>query len=106
MLNEKMSEEVFDGVKVSVDVSAIKASTNGKKGKVDLFALAVKLQGDVSHWIKIPFGWKLVLDGQLQIAIGEKLASELAEYLAAETEKREIADELEKLTGEIEQHSN
>lgn len=95
--------ELVDGVKLSFDVSGLKASSDAKK--LELLAIAVKLQGDVTHWMQAPPGIKITLDGQIQFSMGAALAEELGAFVVANVHERAIAKELEDVTLRVEEHA-
>ncbi len=100
VLNGNLDAEILDGVKVAVDVSVLKMSSNKLKPDdavtaLDLMTVALKLQGDVGHWIEFEPGAKVTLEGQVQLALGGKLAAQFAKYTAAQLDRMMLAKETE-----------
>lgn len=100
MLNGNLDAEVLDGVKVAVDVSVLKLSSDKVKpddsvAALDLLTVALKLQGDVGHWVDVGPNVKVTLEGQVQMALGGKLAAQFAKYTAAQLDRMMLAKETE-----------
>jgi hypothetical protein len=100
VLNGNLDAEVLDGVKVAVDVSAFKLSSDEVKpddnlAVLDLLTVALKLQGDVGHWVDVGPNVKVTLEGQVQMALGGKLAAQFAKYTVAQLDRMMLAKETE-----------
>lgn len=100
VLNGSLDAEVLDGVKVAVEVSALKLSSDKLKpddsvAALDLLTVALKLQGDVGHWVDVGPNVKVTLEGQVQMALGGKLAAQFAKYTAAQLDRMMLAKETE-----------
>jgi hypothetical protein len=100
VLNGNLDAEVLDGVKVAVDVSALKVSSDKLKpddsaAALELLTVALKLQGDVGHWVDVGPNVKVTLEGQVQMALGGKLAAQFARYTAAQLDRMMLAKETE-----------
>jgi hypothetical protein len=100
VLNGNLDAEVLDGVKVAVDVSALKVSSDKLKpddsaAALELLTVALKLQGDVGHWVDVGPNVKVTLEGQVQMALGGKLAAQFAKYTAAQLDRMMLAKETE-----------
>ncbi|HEY3746541.1 MAG TPA: DUF4157 domain-containing protein, partial [Gemmatimonadaceae bacterium] len=96
------SLEVIDGVKISLDLSALKATTDDRS--LELLAITLKLQGDVSHWLDVP-QVKVTIDGSVTYSLGDALAKELKAFVRADIEKRLMAKEFEDVAIEVEKNA-
>jgi hypothetical protein len=105
VLNGKLDEDILDGVKIAVEISALKASSDGSSASMDLLTVALKLQGDVGHWLHAGPNVKMTLDGQVQIALGGKLAAKLASYTVAQLEQQMLAKEIETVGDTVAGHT-
>lgn len=94
--------DVIDGVKIALDLSALKATTDEKS--LELLAITLKLQGDVTHWFGLP-QVKVTIDGSVTYSLGSALAKELEAFVRADLEKRMMVKEFESVTAEVEQHA-
>ncbi len=95
LMNGKLEGEVFDGIKLGLEANVFKVGSDGEKLSADLLTVAVKLSGDVGHWLGAGADLKISLDGQVQFALGGKLAAKLAAQTAANADRILAAADLE-----------
>lgn len=102
ILSGEIDYEVVDGLKVAFEVSAGKGSIEGDEQKLEVLSIAIKISGDVSHWLTQP-GVKLAIEGQLEIDLSGPILDKLKEKFAAQLSKLRIARvEQDMLVREIE----
>lgn len=109
VLSGNLDAEILDGVKVAVEVSALKMSSDMAQADdpvaaLDLLTVALKLQGDVGHWVDVGSNAKVTLEGKVQIALGGKLAARLASYTAAQIDRIMAAKEIEVVGETVAKH--
>lgn len=90
ILNGEIDFEVVDGLKVAFELGGGKGSIEGDEQKLELLTIAIKVSGDVSHWLTQP-GVKLAIEGQLEIDLSGPILDKLKEKFAAQLSKLNIA---------------
>jgi hypothetical protein len=95
----------LDGIKVAIEANVLKASSDGEELSKKLLTIGVKLEGDASHWFTVDRPISVKLAGDLQIALGGKLATKLTEFAVAELEEVSAAQELEGVAGKLAEHA-
>lgn len=106
VLSGGLSSTSIDGLQLTFGVSALSVGTQvGKDGltpSADVLAVEVGVHGDVTHWLgsDVP-GVKCTLDGTLKVALGDKIAEQLADLAAKEKQERALAGELETAGDEL-----
>ncbi|MDQ3364602.1 MAG: hypothetical protein M3680_04155 [Myxococcota bacterium] len=105
VLNGEMELDVIDGVKVSVEVSALNVSLEGTKAETDLMSVSLKLVGDVGHWLQAGPNVTLTVDGRVSVALGGKLAAKLAKFTVAQLEQKLLAKEIGVIGDTLDKHA-
>jgi uncharacterized coiled-coil protein SlyX len=83
----------------------MQVATDGSNASTHLLVIALKLQGDVSHWVKLGPQVAITLDGSIQLALGGELAAKLAKYVAAKLDREMYAREAEDVARQMEEHA-
>jgi hypothetical protein len=96
--------ETMEGLKVALEPSALNIGTDGHEAEIDLLSIKLLVAGDATHWFNTP-GLKVTVEGSLKLALGGKLAAQLAEVTAVQKAKQQAAERMEKLGPELEKHA-
>lgn len=104
LLGGEMDLEVLDGVSITFEGNVMKVTSDGEETDIDLATIGVAIEGDVAHWLNVP-GVGMSIKGNLEFALGGKLAGKLTKYLAAQAEQRRLVKELDEVTHAMERQA-